>query len=337
MSAFKKFNRQDVYVTAYSAKKSWLASGSVISDYGIEIVRGVSGSSPNFLNPEDLYSNRYETLTWQSIYQLYYRGFIQESANSGSYEHYLQSSFTTGSRVISDEIGLVSVPRNVVGTHIQPSTFVLDEYVTHDYSRDNLDGSNLYIENVDTIFGSVFNPGGIEDYIDDEGDYVLETAAAGGEYLDVPSVQYRHEIVDDGAGRLFFSSSLSGSGAVTTVNVGDIIYTHGQVVLTNSDVARYYTRYLRPLLKWKSNQPIYTYNYNCKVKDSELIYSLNPSAMSGSDGKIADNISGSYFKPYVTSIGLYNDAQELVAVAKLGQPVPKSKDTDMTFVVTLDM
>lgn len=344
MSAFKKFNRQDVYVTAYSAKKSWLASGSVISDYGIEIVRGVSGSSPNFLNPEDLYSNRYETLTWQSIYQLYYRGFIQESANSGSYEHYLQSSFTTGSRVISDEIGLVSVPRNVVGTHIQPSTFVLDfqsssidEYVTHDYSRDNLDGSNLYIENVDTIFGSVFNPGGIEDYIDDEGDYVLETAAAGGEYLDVPSVQYRHEIVDDGAGRLFFSSSLSGSGAVTTVNVGDIIYTQGQVVLTNSDVARYYTRYLRPVLKWKSNQPIYTYNYNCKVKDSELIYSLNPSAMSGSDGKIADNISGSYFKPYVTSIGLYNDAQELVAVAKLGQPVPKSKDTDMTFVVTLDM
>ena len=60
-------------------------------------------------------------------------------------------------------------------------------------------------------------------------------------------------------------------------------------------------------------------------------------ALSGSDGKVADNVSGSYFKPYVTSIGLYNDAQELIAVAKLGQPVPKSKDTDMTFVVTLDM
>ena len=34
---------------------------------------------------------------------------------------------------------------------------------------------------------------------------------------------------------------------------------------------------------------------------------------------------------------LYNDATELIAVAKLGQPIPKSKTNDMTFVVKFDI
>ena len=199
-----------------------------------------------------------------------------------------------------------------------------------EYAVNQEDGSNEYVENLIILFGSNTITGVGEDYLVDERDYVLETPAAGGQYL-VPSNVYRREIVDNGVGGLIFSSS------VASINVGDIIYTHGQVIITDPDTIDYYRTYLRPVLDWKSNQPIYTYNYNCKVKDSEFIHTLNPSALSGSDGKVADNVSGSYFKPYVTSIGLYNDAQELIAVAKLGQPVPKSKDTDMTFVVTLDM
>ena len=337
MSAFKKFNRQDVYVTAYSAKKSWEASGSVLSTYGIEQLTGISGSTPYYLTPSDFVDNRYEELTWRSIYHLYYRGYEDSISNSGSLVHYEQSSFLSGSRKINDEIEVFSIPRNVFGTHIEPGTFILqpqvsasDLYLQDDYAVNLDDGTNEYVENLTILYGSSTVPGVGEDYIVDEGDYVLETAAAGGEYLDTEN-SFRRELVDDGEGRLIYSSS------VATVNVGDIIYTHGQVILTNPDVTTYYRRYLRPVLNWKSNQPIYTYNYNCKVKDSELTHTLNPSALTGSDGKIADNVSGSYFKPYVTSVGLYNDAQELVAVAKLGSPVPKSKETDMTFVVTLDM
>ena len=40
MSAFKKLNRQDVYVSDYTAKKQWYASGSTISEYGLEVLRG---------------------------------------------------------------------------------------------------------------------------------------------------------------------------------------------------------------------------------------------------------------------------------------------------------
>ena len=64
MSAFKKLNRQDVYVTDYTAKKQWYASGSTISDYGLEVLRGFSGSTPGYPYPLDYLNNRYQKLTF---------------------------------------------------------------------------------------------------------------------------------------------------------------------------------------------------------------------------------------------------------------------------------
>ena len=49
-----------------------------------------------------------------------------------------------------------------------------------------------------------------------------------------------------------------------------------------------------------------------------------------------DYATGSYFSPYVTTIGLYNGSYQLVAVGKLSQPIPISLYTDTTFVVNFD-
>ena len=46
--------------------------------------------------------------------------------------------------------------------------------------------------------------------------------------------------------------------------------------------------------------------------------------------------TGSYFSPYVTTIGLYNEAFQLVAVGKLAQPIPISLYVDTTFVINFD-
>lgn len=48
------------------------------------------------------------------------------------------------------------------------------------------------------------------------------------------------------------------------------------------------------------------------------------------------SISGSEFSPYVGSIGLYNDAGDLLAVAKMATPIPLSSNTDMTFLIKYD-
>ena len=49
-----------------------------------------------------------------------------------------------------------------------------------------------------------------------------------------------------------------------------------------------------------------------------------------------DFVTGSEFSPYVTTVGLYDEAQNLLAVAKLAQPLPSSPTTDTTILISLD-
>ena len=53
-------------------------------------------------------------------------------------------------------------------------------------------------------------------------------------------------------------------------------------------------------------------------------------------GPIQNNVSGSDFRPYATTVGLYNGANELLVVGKLGTPYPIASNTDMTFIVRWD-
>ena len=50
-----------------------------------------------------------------------------------------------------------------------------------------------------------------------------------------------------------------------------------------------------------------------------------------------DFVTGSYFQPYITTIGLYNGANQLVAVGKLSQPLQSSNVSDTTILVNLDL
>ena len=104
-------------------------------------------------------------------------------------------------------------------------------------------------------------------------------------------------------------------------------------------------------VRWNSTLPVHTRNYRCRVRSEQLNHTYNNTATTGSleegkdwlqvpafaDTTLHSNVLDNYFQPYVTAIGLYNDANELIAVGKLGQPTPKSKYTDMTFVVNLDI
>ncbi len=62
----------------------------------------------------------------------------------------------------------------------------------------------------------------------------------------------------------------------------------------------------------------------------------NYSSNLNQDENYYDFATGSYFSPYVTTIGLYNELYQLVAVGKLSQPIPISLYTDTTFVVNFD-
>jgi len=339
MSAYKKLNRQDVYVSDYSAKKQWIASGSTLVDYKIETLRGFSGSTPGYPYPLDLRNNRYQELTYNSIDNMYYADGIGNGLISGSRNLALQTSLTiSGSRDIKSEIGVLSIPRDVVGTHIEPKTFSYvpqldstDNYIEDGYSQDRMSGVDLFTEKIGYQYGA--NPIDTGNYVTDENGYFDESVE---DYVDLDKGQQRVEIIDDGNGSLIYSGSDRSYTQPAKV-IGDIIYNHGLVIITDEDVARYLSTYSRHKLRWKSNQPIYTYNVHCKVKDSELNHTYNSSALTGSFGLKADNVSGSNFTPYITTVGMYNDANELIAVAKTNHPIHKTQNTDMTFVVKIDI
>ena len=339
MSAFKKLNRQDVYISDYNAKRQWQAEGNLLDIYRIQTLRGFSGSTPGYPYPLDYRNNRYEKLVYDSINHNYYQDSIGNGVFSGSRDLSLQTTLTiSGARDIKSEIGVISLPKHVYGTHIEPFSLVIkpkeeieDRYVTEDFAVEFTSGENDYIEDIGYWYGS--NPIDTEDYIVSESNFVEEVIE---EYVDINYDQQRIEIVDDGNGSLIFSGSDQSYTKATRI-IGDVIYNQGQVIFTDTDVARYYSTYSRHIVRWKSNQPIYTYTAHCRVKGNEMNFTQNPTAVTGSEGTLRSNVTGSSFQPYVTTVGLYNDSNELLAVAKLNRAIPKPDNVDITFQVKIDM
>ena len=90
------------------------------------------------------------------------------------------------------------------------------------------------------------------------------------------------------------------------------------------------------ILSCKNSYTIYENEVICKISDGELNMSQNPTLTTDTSGSLRDFATGSDFNPYTTTIGLYNDANELLLIGKLGQPTPISPNTDTTFVIRYD-
>ena len=87
-----------------------------------------------------------------------------------------------------------------------------------------------------------------------------------------------------------------------------------------------------------SSFSITEHQYKCTLGSGDFNYSLNPTLLSGSNNDEYHHFAtGSYFTPYITSIGLYNDHKELLAVAKLSNPLKKPKKADLTLQINFDI
>tara|TARA_R110002020_G_scaffold286966_2_gene502438 strand:+ start:798 stop:1949 length:1152 start_codon:yes stop_codon:yes gene_type:complete len=75
--------------------------------------------------------------------------------------------------------------------------------------------------------------------------------------------------------------------------------------------------------------------YFCRINHNEYNYSTNPTYLSGSKIRVKTQASDLPVS-YITSVGLYNDNNELLATAKLSEPLKKSSDTEFTIRVRLD-
>jgi hypothetical protein len=86
----------------------------------------------------------------------------------------------------------------------------------------------------------------------------------------------------------------------------------------------------------RNSQKITSTHYFVRVKNGQYNFSNNPTFTTGSDGIIAQSTFIGDPKTYITTIGLYNNQQELLAVAKLSKPLLKSFSREALIRVKLD-
>lgn len=73
-----------------------------------------------------------------------------------------------------------------------------------------------------------------------------------------------------------------------------------------------------------------------RAKNSEFNYSTNPSFISGSTGEVIFDSFINSPQVYMTTVGMYNDANECIAVAKLSRPLLKDFTKESLIRVKLD-
>jgi len=77
-------------------------------------------------------------------------------------------------------------------------------------------------------------------------------------------------------------------------------------------------------------------HFFCRAGNKEFNFSNNPTFFTASDGTFTQPTFFKDPKTYITTVGLYNDSNELLAVAKLSQPVLKSYSREALIKVKLD-
>jgi hypothetical protein len=141
-----------------------------------------------------------------------------------------------------------------------------------------------------------------------------------------------------------YSINLEGNALVSlhafpfqTHQVGNVFYRGGNIVISTPNKILYDAlKTTEFTLEYKSTHRIYEYSTLCRVPKRYYNYTQNPSARKDSESDLVlDDMVEGTMKPYVTTIGLYNNGN-LMAVGKLSQPIELRNDVDMNFYVKWD-
>lgn len=314
MSAFKQFTTKDVTITPFEADKGFRFVGNNLSgsDVGIEIYSARNFEYGSSNDSQTGFSTLLSaSVVYHNVKQLYYSNYLTSSRG----DDFITSSVIPGATPEDNRyVGPIEAPR--YDNYLQSS-------LIQSRSLNAVSGAYSTVISIPTkLYGENIVPSTFE-FI-----YTGSTAINGGLPL---------TLTDDGDGNV-----ISGSNDEI---VGQIFYPHGMVVLNASlgkiavDINENDNRRLDAAsVAFSSSITIYEQQYKCGIRENEFGYSTNPSLLTGSsDNEYYPFVTGSYFTPYITTVGLYNENTELIAVGKLSLPVPVSQYTDTTFIVNFDV
>lgn len=86
----------------------------------------------------------------------------------------------------------------------------------------------------------------------------------------------------------------------------------------------------------RRTENVSTSHYFVRANNREFNFSNNPTFVTGSTGQFVQPTFETNPKVYITTVGLYDDGNELLAVAKVSKPIEKSFDKEVAIKVKLD-
>lgn len=156
------------------------------------------------------------------------------------------------------------------------------------------------------------------------------------------------------AGAVANGMTISGSYGLFLPDIGTIIlndsalqlsYANGGIGLTTDYTSNNNSKNPAKLFDFISSSQFFKLNSQenitsdyvfIRARNSEYNYSENPSFISGSAGAVMYTQFINSPQTFITSVGLYNDANELLAVAKLSKPLKKDFTKEALIRVKLD-
>jgi hypothetical protein len=328
MGAYKQFLAADITVVPFEVNKAFSYKGNEFNASDVSIDRflgtNLSGTlfNPNTDPTTGQTSTQYQRLVYSSIQELYYSNYLSSSYGDPANT----ASLVPGNNVEGDRF--IGTPQSDGRYFNYPQTTLTFEKYFPTASN-----SQIGVLSVPSrLYGNYILPNSFK-WIADSG-----------------------SIYDDGEGNLIFEST----GQI----IGQIFYPHGLAILTNNTIGSTTGLYGTAVYgagvygggggpsnavienfvtssnvtcSFSSSLTIYESQYKCTISENEFNFTLNPSAISGStDGTVYNFITSSYFAPYVTTVGLYDEYQNLLAIGKLSQPLPTSATTDTTILINID-
>jgi len=363
MAAYKTLNSQDIIISPLEVTKAFTFSGSGLTTANVNIQRytgnkfNTTGSATfdPLTGAPSTGSNEYsQSKVYFSIEQLYYKNYL--SGSNGDVQKINMPSFQPDGQVLGKVDG--NNYFNYPQTNLNPEKYwPTSSYETSIGLAKYGDPASKYGE---AIYG--------KEIISATVGVLSIPKAMFGDFIQPKSLNISTDsgsYYDDGEGVLMRTSP----NVTASIAVGNVIYEHGMVVFTGGtrkeatgedtlygtseygnqtsiyggrtigivDVQNF-TSTTNITCSFSSSFTIYETQYKCTVAESEFNYSLNPTTISGSsnDGTVYNYVTSSFFSPFISTVGLYNNENELLAVGKLAQPLPTSRTTDTTILINID-
>ncbi len=302
----------------------------------------------------------------------FYTSSVQEAGSSGNYYLSVYQTASTDSSaavqfdiVYADQAGSGSLLYNSSIEGKSPSSTMYGQYRSLVLEDENsnfifgtdtnvLTGSNFWVLSVERarykekLFPGTFNlslsgSNGLIQLTDNSNDTSVQTFLGSNRVLQIVSGSNGSAITGGGyvAG--------SGSYGLFLPDIGTILlnpYAISQSIhveaLRNSDTDDNNSRTLYTAIvsgssfTLNSEETITSDYVFVRSRNAEFNYSENPSFISGSTGEVIYDQFINNPQVYVTTVGMYNDANELVAVAKLSKPLLKDFTKESLIRVKLD-